>query len=176
MSEVLQCWLLFCARMMSPVPCALSTMMLCLLKLLKHRVIWSLLSYWRRSTWLGILFFQDIFGVVFENFWWTNPVWQWQIDDFWWFLYKISQLSETQSHIETDVVLETHDLARWIISLGNFWWEWFLKLILPKTCMTLLQCQADDLFYKNRVIIRSASEYLHAECYSKVTLEISIHS
>jgi len=27
---------LFCVRMMSPVPCALSTMMLCLLKLMKH--------------------------------------------------------------------------------------------------------------------------------------------
>ena len=38
---------------MSPVPCSLSTMMLCLLKLMKHTVIWSLLLYWRHSTWLG---------------------------------------------------------------------------------------------------------------------------
>jgi len=57
-SEVLQCWLLFCVRMMSPVPCALSTIMLCLLKLMKHTVIWSLLLYWRCSTWLGKLFLQ----------------------------------------------------------------------------------------------------------------------
>jgi len=53
-------WLLFCVRMMSPVPCALSTMMLCLLKLMKHRVIWSLLFYWKHSTWLGKLHFQKI--------------------------------------------------------------------------------------------------------------------
>ena len=36
---VLQFELLFCTRMMSPVSCARSTMMLCLLKLTKHRVI-----------------------------------------------------------------------------------------------------------------------------------------
>jgi len=36
---VLQFELLFCIRMMSPVPCALSKMMLCLLKLMKHRLI-----------------------------------------------------------------------------------------------------------------------------------------
>ena len=161
---------------MSPVPCALSTMMLCLLKLMKHTVIWSLLLYWRHSTWLGKLLRQDIFGVVFDNFWWTNRVRQWQIDNLWWFWYEISKLSETQSHLKTGVVLETLDLARWIIPLGNFWWECFCKLILPKTCMTLLQCQADDLFYINRVIIRNASDYLHAKCYSKFTLEISIHS
>jgi len=50
---VLQFELLFCVRMMSPVPCALWTMMLCLLKLMKHILIWSLLLYWRHSTWLG---------------------------------------------------------------------------------------------------------------------------
>ena len=169
---MLQCWLLFCVRMMSPVPCALSTMMLCLLKLMKHRVIWSLLLYWRRSTWLGILLLQDIFGVVCDNFWWTNRVWQWQIDDFWWFWYKISKLSETQSHMRPAVVLEILDFARWIIPLGNFWMECFCKLILNKHAW---HC-CSDLFYKNRVIIRNASEYLHAKCYSKVTMEISIHS
>jgi len=52
-SENVTIWLLFCIRMMSPVPCALSKMMLCLLKLMKHRVICSLLLYWRHSTWLG---------------------------------------------------------------------------------------------------------------------------
>ena len=161
---------------MSPVACALSTMILCLLKLMKHTVIWSLLLYWRHSTWIGKLFLQDTFGVVFENFLWTNWVWQWPIDDFWWFWYEIVKLSETQSHMKTGVVLETLDLARWITPLGNFWWEWFLKLILPKTCMTLLQCQADDLFYKNWEIISNATEYLCAKCYSKVTLEISIHN
>jgi len=50
--------LLCCVRMMSPVPCTLSTMMLCLLKLMKHRIIWSLLLYWRHSTWLGKWEFQ----------------------------------------------------------------------------------------------------------------------
>jgi len=49
-TSVSLCWLLFCIRMMSPVPCAVSTMMLCLLKLMKHTVIWSLLLYWRHST------------------------------------------------------------------------------------------------------------------------------
>ena len=44
--------LVVCARMMSAVSCALSTMMLCLLKLMKHTVIWSLLLYWKHSTWL----------------------------------------------------------------------------------------------------------------------------
>ena len=53
-------WLLFCVRMMSPLLRALSTMMLCLLKLMKHRVIWSLLLYWRHSTWLSKLHFQKI--------------------------------------------------------------------------------------------------------------------
>ena len=53
-------WLLFCVRMMSPVLRALSTMMLCLLKLMKHRVTWSLLLYWKHSTWLGKLHFQKI--------------------------------------------------------------------------------------------------------------------
>ena len=38
---------------MSQVLRAVSTMMLCLLKLMKHTVIWSLLLYWRHSTWLG---------------------------------------------------------------------------------------------------------------------------
>ena len=33
-------------------------MMLWLLKLMKHRVIWSLLLYWRHSTWLGKWEFQ----------------------------------------------------------------------------------------------------------------------
>ena len=50
---VSHCCLLFCVRMMSSVPCALLTMMLCLLKLMKHSVIWSPLLYWRHSTWLG---------------------------------------------------------------------------------------------------------------------------
>ena len=162
--------------MMSPVPCALSTMMLWLLKLMKHTVIWSLLLYWRHSTSLGKLF-------LTRNCW--SCFWKLLVNKssmamtgwrFWWFWYEISKLSETQSHMKTGVVLETLDLARWIIPLGNFWWECFCKLILPKTCMTLLQCQADDLFYKNRVIIRNASDYLHAKCYSKFTLEISIHS
>jgi len=63
----LQCCLLFCVRMMSPVPFALSTMMLCLLKFLKHRVIWSLLLFWRHSTWLGKLYLQGICTVGFEN-------------------------------------------------------------------------------------------------------------
>jgi len=44
--------LVVCARMMSPVPCAVSTMMLCLLKLMKHRVLWSLFLYGRTSTWM----------------------------------------------------------------------------------------------------------------------------
>ena len=115
--KVLQCWLLFCVRMMSPVPCALSTMMLCLLKLMKHTVVWSLLLYWRRSTWLGKLHNEDIFdAVVSQNF------------------------------------------------------------ILNKTCMTMLQCQMDDLFYKNVEIIRNASEYLHAKCFLRFIMEISIHS
>ena len=62
---MLQCWLLFCVRMVSPVPCVLSTMMLCLLKLMKHTVIWSLLLYWRHSTWLGKLYLQEICTVAF---------------------------------------------------------------------------------------------------------------
>ena len=44
--------LVVCARMMSAVSCALSTMMLCLLKLMKHTGVWSLLLYWKHSTWL----------------------------------------------------------------------------------------------------------------------------
>jgi len=47
----------FYVRMMSPVPCAL--------KLMKHRVIWSLLFYWRLSTWLGKW---NLFEVLLENF------------------------------------------------------------------------------------------------------------
>jgi len=61
---VSHCWLLFCVRMMSPVPCALSTMMLCLLKLMKHSVIWNLLLYWRHSTWLGKLHMKKFFEVL----------------------------------------------------------------------------------------------------------------
>ena len=114
-----QCWLLFCVRMMSPVPCALSAMMLCLLKLMKYRVIWSLLLYWRHSTWLSKLFLQEIFGVVFANFWWTNRVLQWQIDDFDDFDAK-SANCQKQSHMKPVVVRETLALAQWIISVGHF--------------------------------------------------------
>ena len=130
--KVLQSWLLFCVRMMSPVPCALSTMMLWLLKLMKHTVIWSMLLYWRHSTSLGKLF-------LTRNCW--SCFWKLLVNKssmamtgwrFWWFWYEISKLSETQSHMKTGVVLETLDLARWIMPLGNFWWEWFFKLIVSK--------------------------------------------
>jgi len=47
---------------MFPVPCAQSVIML---KLMKHRVIWSLLLYWRHSTCLGKLHLCDIFGEIF---------------------------------------------------------------------------------------------------------------
>ena len=45
------------------------------------------------------------------------------------------------------------------------------KTHFKQACMTLLQCQSqtDYLFYINQEIIRNASEYLHAKCYSKVT-------
>ena len=95
---VLQCWLLFCARMIAqqillylPVACALSTMMLCLLKWIKHRVIWSLL-YWRRSTWLGKFhlkkFFQLFLKVCKQH---RHAVLWCQTNDF-----VISELSEMQ--------------------------------------------------------------------------------
>jgi len=53
-------WLLCHIRMMSPMPCTVSTMMLCLLTLMKHRVIWSLSLYWKHSTWLGNFFALEI--------------------------------------------------------------------------------------------------------------------
>ena len=115
---------------MSPVPCPLSTMILCLLKLMKHTVIWSLLLYWRHLTWLGKLFLQDIFGVVFEYFWWTNRVWQWQIDDFWWFWNEIIKLSETQSHMRPGVVLGH---LTW---LGELTFRKFLMGVVFKTHFT----------------------------------------
>ena len=40
-------------RMTWSLPAAVPQMMLCLIKLVKHRVIWSLLLSWRHSTWLG---------------------------------------------------------------------------------------------------------------------------
>jgi len=40
-------------RIVSPVPCALSIMMLCLLKLMWHRIIFSLFLHFRPVTWLG---------------------------------------------------------------------------------------------------------------------------
>ena len=122
---------------------------------------------------------QEIFGVVFENFWWTNRVWQWQVDNFWWFWYEISKSSETQSHMRPGVVLETLDLAQtWLgmhIPLGNCCWECFLKLIFNKHawhCCSVKQiiCSTKSANYLNE------SEYLHAKCYSKVTMEIGIHS
>jgi len=36
------------------------------------------------------------------------------------------------------------------------------KTHFKQTCMTMLQCQGDDLFYENQQIIRNANEYLHA--------------
>jgi len=44
---------LFCVRIMNSMPCALSKMMLCMLKLTKHRVLWSLSLYCRHTTCLG---------------------------------------------------------------------------------------------------------------------------
>jgi len=69
------CWFKFTAvfslvRLLFPirktVPCALSKMMLCLLKLMKNCVICSMLLYRRHSTWLGKLHLQEICG----NFFW----------------------------------------------------------------------------------------------------------
>jgi len=50
-----RCWflLLFCIRIMRLVPYVLSTTMLFLLRLMKHRVICVLLLCWRHSTSIG---------------------------------------------------------------------------------------------------------------------------
>ena len=132
---------------MSPVSCALSKMMLCLLKLMKHTVIWSLL-YWRHSTWLGKLFLQEIFGVVLENFWWTNRVWQWQVDDFDDFDTKSANY---QKHRVT-WGLVSYWRHLWL-GLVNYTFRKFLmgvvfKTHFKQTRMTLLQCHADDSFQK----------------------------
>ena len=55
-----------CTRMMSPLSCALSQMMLCLLKLMKHWVIWSLSLYWKCSMWLGKLQIWNIFEFSYK--------------------------------------------------------------------------------------------------------------
>ena len=42
-----------CVRMTWSMPAAVPQMMMCLIKLMKHTVTCSLLSFWRRVTWLG---------------------------------------------------------------------------------------------------------------------------
>ena len=47
------CGIVMCIRMTWSMPAAVPQTMLCLIKLMKHRVIWSLLLSCRHSTWLG---------------------------------------------------------------------------------------------------------------------------
>jgi len=59
-----------------------------------------------------------------------------------------AEVDETHSHMKPVVVLEMLDLARYIIASGHFWWTYFRNFILNETCMTMLQCQTCDSFYK----------------------------
>jgi len=61
-----QCYSLTVVSVRSPVPSALSKLMLGLLKLMKRRIICRQ-SYWRLITWLGKLHLCEIYASISRN-------------------------------------------------------------------------------------------------------------